>query len=133
MAIFGFSEDKTKREVDPAGKVGSATVGSTSRPIFIENGTPKITNSSSVASVSIYSGFTAFRNEVRRYGNVVSVNLEIAKDSGSGQLITIGKVPSGLEPPSSLSNEDVAIYNDGTIHVNFTSGIIRYIYLTYII
>ena len=133
MAVFGFSEDKTKREVNPAGKVGSATVGSTSRPIFIENGTPKITNSSSVASASIYSGFTAFQNEVRRYGNVVSLSLEIAKDSGSGQMLTVGKVPSGLEPPYTISNGDVAIYNNGTVHINFTSGVIRNIHLTYII
>ncbi len=40
MALFGFTENKIKKEVDPKGYVGSNTVGSSKKPVYIKDGVP---------------------------------------------------------------------------------------------
>lgn len=122
MAIYGFSEDKTKREVDEAGKVGGKTVGSASQPIYLNNGKPTAISATaggennpvyikggvptaaltvSSGTISFNSGISVTERVLKRYGNVVFAYFYITNNSGS-YLKNIGTIPSGYRPSANM-------------------------------
>lgn len=105
MAIFGFSEDKSKAQTNEFGKVGESNVGSKNKPVYIENGKPTPCNSLpevTTSQVSVATGFSAQVNQLRKYGNVVELSLGVIPSQSSQSWRNIGTIPEGYRPTNKI-------------------------------
>lgn len=73
--------------------------------------------------------YTLLKNEVYKYGNVVTVNIVVSQQitPASNAWIVLGYLPEGYRPPSEMDFAATNNVNDTYIHVRVsTNGVIRY-------
>ena len=137
MALFGFTEKKIKKEVDPKGHVGSDTVGLRTKPIFIENGVPKAIDYSinknvptgawpvadggsgqtgtTTASCTLITDSTlsSTTNTIAKWGNVITLRLALKRStSWYADGVQVATIPSGYRPKMALTADTFGATSD---------------------